>query len=94
MFDKKIDRASFKNELKFQTEKLYMHSSVTYDDKNILEILKDNIDEEVTKPTVYATDTFILALMTLKNSEFPWYIWVQKDGKHILLDKYEKEKEN
>ena len=36
MFDKKIDRASFKNELKFQTEKLYMHSSVTYDDKNIL----------------------------------------------------------
>ena len=38
MFDKKIDRASFKNELKFQTEKLYMHSSVTYDDKNILEI--------------------------------------------------------
>lgn len=27
--------------------------------------------------------------MTLHSSEFPWYVWVHKEGKDIVIQKYE-----
>ena len=91
-FDVKFDK---KQPVVIQNNKLLNPSSKTLDDPQLCEYLEQNTQETDRKKTsVYTTDTFLLALMTLQHSEFPWYIWVHKEGKDIVLDKYEKESNN
>lgn len=49
------------------------------------------------RPTLYATDTILAAIMVMKYqnvSVYPWHIYVRKDGGQIMLDKYQGDDQN
>ncbi|EGR29172.1 hypothetical protein IMG5_161490 [Ichthyophthirius multifiliis] len=67
-------------------------SASSLKDPVLIRLLEEDLENKIQKPTVYTTDALLLALMTLKKGEFPWDIYVQKDGNQIILDKYEADK--
>lgn len=68
-----------------------------YNDNIFVEELQNrNSDSNQVKSqyTVYVADTYLMALMTLEISEFPWYLWITKQNNDIVIKKYDKEKDN
>jgi translation initiation factor 3 subunit D len=60
------------------------------DDRVFEEYIKQ--DQGTAEPTVYATDAVLSAILTVKNSVFPWDVRVKKVGNQIILDQSEQEK--
>jgi len=60
------------------------------DDKIFLDLIEQ--DSDIVEPTVYATDAVLSAILTVKNSVFPWDVRVTKMGSQIIFDQSEKEK--
>ena len=67
-YEQKLDRASYKNEMKFATEKRFMHNTSFYGDENMSNFVQENVENDVQNYCLYTTDTFLLALMTVKHS--------------------------
>ena len=69
----------------------WVASLTTSSDNLFLELIEN--DAEVIKikdPVLYATDSILISLMTLRHSNFPWEMIVTKDNNLIVVDKPEK----
>ena len=60
------------------------------DDKILLDLIIN--EANVKEPTVYITDSVLAAILTVKNSVFPWSVRVTKSGNQYLFDQSDKEK--
>lgn len=65
-------------------------ASSTTVDPIMLEIIEKDVEESKSNTILYATDYIITALMTLKHSNFPFEIIVNKNDNFIIMDKPEK----
>lgn len=67
----------------------WVASLTTTSDNLFLELIEK--DTEVIKdPVLYATDSLLISLMTLRHSNFPWEMIVTKNDNFIVVDKPEK----
>lgn len=67
----------------------WVASLTTTSDNLFLELIEK--DTEVVKdPVLYATDSLLISLMTLRHSNFPWEMIVTKNDNFIVVDKPEK----
>lgn len=91
-YDTNFDKIDPRNEKPLSSkEGPWTASYSTTSDNTFLEIIeKDTENKNLQDPVLYATDSIISALMTLKHSNFPWEIIVNKTDNFIVLDKPEK----
>lgn len=61
----------------------------TTSDNLFLELIEKDMDT-IKDPVLYTTDSLLISLMTLKQSNYPWEILVEKNDNFIMLDKPEK----
>ena len=62
----------------------------TTSDYLFLELIEKDTESNIKDPVLYATDSILTSLMTLKHSNFPWEMIVNKTDNFIVLDKPEK----
>lgn len=91
-YDTSFDKIDPRNEkLISGKDGLWTSSYSTTSDNMFLEIIeKDTENKNLKEPVLYATDSILVALMSLKHSNFPWEIIVNKTDNFIVLDKPEK----
>lgn len=61
-------------------------------DKFMLELIEK--EKDTNEITIYTTDAILSAILTVKNSMFPWDVSVVKDGNQIFLEPSENTKAN
>eukprot|EP00331_Platyophrya_macrostoma_P022946 CAMPEP_0176441932 /NCGR_PEP_ID=MMETSP0127-20121128/21510_1 /TAXON_ID=938130 /ORGANISM="Platyophrya macrostoma, Strain WH" /LENGTH=466 /DNA_ID=CAMNT_0017826841 /DNA_START=178 /DNA_END=1578 /DNA_ORIENTATION=- len=67
-------------------------STDTTEDKVIIEEIEKDLNRGGENLMVYTTDQILSAILTLKNSVFPWEVHVTKIKNQIIFDLFEKDK--
>lgn len=90
-YDSLYDKTDSRNEKPIPTKDgAWAASLSTTSDNFFLELIEKDSENNLKDPVLYTTDSLLIALMTLKHSNFPWEIIVNKNDNFIMLDKPEK----
>ena len=90
-YDASFDKTNPKNEKPIIVKEApWPASASTTSDILFLELIEKDTENNLKDPVLYTTDSLLIALMALKQSNFPWEMIVNKTDNFIVLDKPDK----